>query len=138
MLVKKKFFTQMKPTAMAALILIKLTIQLIKLDKHNPKKIIYNANVNDALDIFLRYKYNPFHNAVDKKLYPISINRIADAFNTMVFCERNDVYCALCNTLKDMRGLLFLYPLQQQQLHSYDRNRYQFNQQSSHQPLMYQ
>lgn len=93
---------------------------------HNPVKIIYNANVGDALDIFLRYKYNPFYEFMYDKWWPISINRIVDTFNTLIFCDRNDVFCALCNALKDLRGLLFLHPFQQhrqqqQQQHQYSR-----------------
>lgn len=79
---------------------------------HQPKYIYYNAQEGDALDIFMNYKHQPFYMACYGKLRPIRINRINDFFNPLVFCERNDLFCALCNCLRDVRGLFFKIPEQ--------------------------
>lgn len=79
---------------------------------HQPQRIYYNARRGDALDVFMNYQYNPFYEACYNKLHPIPINRTNDFFNPMAFCERQDIFCALCNCLRDIRGLLFKLPEQ--------------------------
>ncbi|ATY70203.1 GrBNV gp78-like protein [Tomelloso virus] len=80
---------------------------------HKPKKIFYNAKKNDALDVFLHYEYQPFYNSMYGLMEPLQIDRLPENFNPISFCERNDVYCALCSALRDLRGLLFQVPDQQ-------------------------
>lgn len=80
--------------------------------RHNPEKIFYNANVGDAFDVFMKYPYQPFYEATSGRAFPLKIHRLQENFNSISFCERNDVYCALCLGLKDLRALLFRIPQQ--------------------------
>lgn len=77
--------------------------------KYAPKRIFYNSRPNKALDLFLRYPYQPFFAGItdQSKLTPITINRLHGTFNTLVFCDRQDTFCAFCNGLRDIRGLIF-------------------------------
>ncbi|AYP97902.1 GrBNV gp78-like protein-like protein [Mauternbach virus] len=79
---------------------------------HKPTRVYYNARRGDALDVFMNYQYQPFYEACYGKLTPVIINRTNDFFNPLPFCERQDIYCALCNCLRDVRGLLFKLPEQ--------------------------
>lgn len=85
------------------------------LQKYNPAKIYYNSLPNKALDLFLRYPYQPFFAGItdQSKLTPIVIHRFTGNFNTLAFCERQEPYCAFCNGLRDIRGLLFQLPTHQ-------------------------
>lgn len=87
---------------------------------HNPVKIFYNASNGDALDVFMNYPYQPFFPAMSSIMQPIKIYRLPENFNSISFCERNDVYCALCSALKDMRGLMFQVPHQKINLNGYE------------------
>lgn len=78
------------------------------IQKHQPKKILYNADLNDPLDVFMKYKHQPFFSATNGKLCPTKIQRMD--FVTTPFCKRFDTCCALCNALKDYKGLLFQLP----------------------------
>lgn len=80
--------------------------------KHRPKKIFYNSLPNEALDVFMRYPYQPFYGSFDTldKLAPVRINRINDGFNTLAFCRRQDAFCSFCIAMRDYRGLLFQLP----------------------------
>lgn len=77
--------------------------------KYNPQSIIYNSSPNKGLDVFLRYPYQPFFAGItdQSKLKPITIHRFHGTFNTLAFCERSETYCAFCNALRDIRGLIF-------------------------------
>lgn len=77
--------------------------------KYNPVRIYYNAMPNDALDVFLRYPYQPFYSATFDKLTPIKAHIIRDNFNILAFCERRSAFCALCNCLKYLRSLMFTF-----------------------------
>jgi len=79
---------------------------------HKPSRVYYNARRGDALDVFMNYQYQPFYESCYGKLTPTIINRTNDFFNPLAFCERQDIYCALCNCLRDVRGLLFKLPEQ--------------------------
>lgn len=81
--------------------------------KHNPTKIFYNSMPGDALDVFMKYPYQPFFTSMADILMPVKIYRLPENFNSMSFCERNDVYCALCSAIKDFRGMMFQMPKQQ-------------------------
>lgn len=82
------------------------------LHKYNPKKIFYNSMPNKALDLFLRYEYQPFFSGIKdtSKLTPIVIHRFTGFYNTLAFCERQEAFCAFCNGLRDIRGLLLQLP----------------------------
>lgn len=82
------------------------------IDVHKPVKIFYNATPGDALDVFMNYPYQPFFPAMNGLMMPIRIYRLPEKFNSISFCERNDVFCALCLALKDFRGLMFRMPHQ--------------------------
>lgn len=73
---------------------------------YRPTKIFYNAVANDALDVFLRYPYQPFYASTFEKLQPCRVSILRDYFNILVFCERRSAFCALCNCLKYLRSLL--------------------------------
>nr|UBR58342.1 gp78-like protein [Oryctes rhinoceros nudivirus] len=85
---------------------------------HNPVKVFYNASPGDALDVFMKYPYQPFYPALSGVMQAVKIYRLSENFNSMAFCERNDIYCALCSALRDFRGMLFQAP--QQKLKSSD------------------
>lgn len=76
---------------------------------HCPKKIFYNAVPNDALDIFLRYPYQPFYAATFEKLQPLRMPIVKEFFNILAFCERRSAFCALCNCLKYLRSLMMSF-----------------------------
>ena len=109
---------------------------------HKPKYVYYNARPNDALDVFMNYPYQPFYSACYGKLFPVRINRTNQFFNPMAFCQRNDVFCALCNCLRDVRGLLIKLPTQITTVLNYNYHQqqqqyiqYQQQQQQPPQPL---
>lgn len=79
---------------------------------HQPVKIFYNAEVGDALDVFMNYPYQPFFEATSGLLRPIKIQRLTENFNSLSFCPRHDIFCASCSALKDFRGLMFQLPQQ--------------------------
>lgn len=76
------------------------------INQHNPQRVYYNAAFDDALDIFLRYPYQPFYAATHNKLAPMRTTIIND-INPLPFCERRAPFCALCNCLKYLRSLMF-------------------------------
>lgn len=79
---------------------------------HSPTKIFYNALPGDALDVFMNYKHQPFFTSMADILMPVQMHRLPGNFNPMSFCERNDVFCALCSAIKDFRGMMFQVPQQ--------------------------
>lgn len=77
------------------------------IEKHKPKNIYYNAKTNDALDVFLKYPYQPFYTTMKDRLVPIQIHKLNnDQFNPLAFCIRHDVFCASCIGLRDLRNFL--------------------------------
>lgn len=76
------------------------------IDQHKPVRVYYNATLNDALDVFLRYPYQPFYSAVYDKLSPVKI-AVNENFNILPFCERRAPFCAICNCLKVLRSIMF-------------------------------
>lgn len=76
------------------------------LDAHRPRRVYYNARIGDPLYVFVNYKYQPFYTALKDISRPVKINRNHVNFNTMAFCERNDVFCALCCCLRDVKGFV--------------------------------
>lgn len=77
------------------------------LEKHKPKNIYYNAKTNDALDVFLKYPYQPFYTTMKDRLVPIQIHKLNnDQFNPLAFCIRHDVFCASCIGVRDLRNFL--------------------------------
>lgn len=69
-----------------------------------PKQIFYNAEPNDPLDSFLHYKHQPFYGLIYKTGTPMKLYRNQQVI-CLALCERNDVYCAFCNGIKDLLGL---------------------------------
>lgn len=77
------------------------------IEKHKPKHIYYNARLNDALDVFLKYPYQPFYTTMKDLLVPVQIHKLNnDNFNTLAFCIRQDVFCASCIGIRDLRNFL--------------------------------
>lgn len=76
------------------------------LDVHKPRRVYYNARIGDPLYVFVNYKYQPFYTALKDVSRPIKINRNHANFNTMAFCERNDIFCSLCCCLRDVKGFV--------------------------------
>lgn len=76
------------------------------LDAHRPRRVYYNATIGDPLYVFVNYKYQPFYAALKGISRPVKINRSHANFNTIAFCERNDVFCALCCCLRDVKGFV--------------------------------
>lgn len=72
--------------------------------KYKPQRVYYNAVVGDALDSFLNYPFQPFYAAMKNLLHPVKIYRPNDSF--LAFCNRGDLFCALCNALRDTKGIL--------------------------------
>lgn len=87
-------------------------------DRWKPSQIIYNAEPNDPLDTFLHYEHQPFYELIYKYGKPMKLFR-NQKIVCLALCERNDVYCAFCNGLKDLLGLTNFYyqSLQHQQNH---------------------
>lgn len=73
---------------------------------HQPRRVYYNAQRGDALDVFMNYEYQPFYECTKNILRSVQIYRGSDIFNSLPFCERHDIFCALCNTLRDVRGFI--------------------------------
>lgn len=73
------------------------------LDAHRPRRVYYNARVGDPLDVFVNYRYQPFYAALQGISRPVKMNRNRANFNTIAFCERTDVFCALCCCLRDLK-----------------------------------
>lgn len=71
---------------------------------HAPRRIYYNSK-NESLTNFLEYECQPFYGCFKDLLRPINIHEPSN-FNTLPFCERKDIFCALCRCLKDARGFL--------------------------------
>lgn len=69
-----------------------------------PKQIIYNAEPSDPLDSFLHYKHQPFYELIYKLGASMKLYRNQRVI-CLALCERNDVYCAFCNGVKDLLGL---------------------------------
>lgn len=69
-----------------------------------PKQIIYNAEPFDSLYSFLNYKHQPFYEIMYKLGTPMKLYRNQRVI-CLALCERNDVYCAFCNGIKDLLGL---------------------------------
>lgn len=73
------------------------------IEKHKPRRIYYNAK-NKSLTDFLEYKCQPFYQAVEGLLRPLQLpepNQFDVMFNPLSFCDRRNVFCALCRCLKD-------------------------------------
>lgn len=79
---------------------------------HNPEKIYYNADVDDALDVFLNYRYSRYFKATFGKLQRIKVTNVNDNFNTLPFCTRYDTICAFCNGLKEIKKYVSQLPKQ--------------------------
>lgn len=77
-------------------------------DRWKPQKIYYNAQPNDPLDTFLSYKYQPFYDLIQKYGDCMKIYRNQNVVS-LALCERNDIFCALCNSIKDFLGLTNYY-----------------------------
>lgn len=71
---------------------------------HAPRRIYYNSK-NESLTSFLEYECQPFYGCFKDLLRPVKIHEPLN-FNTLPFCERKDIFCALCRCLKDARGFL--------------------------------
>lgn len=72
--------------------------------RNPPTEIFYNATVNDPTWRFLNYKYQPFYNIIQRYGSPMRIQRDRNIL-TMAMCDRLDIYCSLCNGIKDFLGL---------------------------------
>lgn len=77
-------------------------------ERHRPRRIYYNARLNDALYVFVNYKYQPFYESLKDVSRPVQIHRNVGGkpFNTLPFCDRKDAFCALCCALRDTRGFI--------------------------------
>lgn len=77
-------------------------------ERHRPRRIYYNARLNDALYVFVNYKYQPFYESLKDVSRPVQIHRNVGGkpFNTLPFCDRKDAFCALCCGLRDTRGFI--------------------------------
>lgn len=76
------------------------------IERHQPRRIYYNAK-NQSLTHFLEYKCQPFYQAFQGLLRPLRIHEhhnMAASFNPLSFCERRNIFCALCRCLKDAYG----------------------------------
>lgn len=77
------------------------------IERHQPRRIYYNAK-NDSITHFLEYKCQPFYQAFAGLLRPLRINEpngnCSTSFNPLSFCERKNIFCALCRCLKDAYG----------------------------------
>lgn len=70
-------------------------------NKHKPEKIFYLANENDSIDVFMKYKYQPFYEVFDKRLVRIQLNiKEMNRCNVISFCERKQSFDSFCNCLK--------------------------------------
>lgn len=69
-------------------------------NKYKPSKIYYVARENDPFDVFVQYKYNPFHasfNGLTTRLQNMIINT---QLNTTALCDRKQSYCSYCRALQ--------------------------------------
>lgn len=75
------------------------------IERHQPRRIYYNAK-NDSITHFLEYKCQPFYQAFAGLLRPLRIHEpnSSASFNPLSFCERKNIFCALCRCLKDAYG----------------------------------
>lgn len=75
--------------------------------RHKPEVVYYNAQPDDALDVFVRYEWQPFYECLRDIARPVSIYRNnRELFNTLPFCTRCDTFCAFCHALRDIRSLI--------------------------------
>lgn len=72
--------------------------------KYKPRRIYCNAMPGDALDVFLRYPYQPFYQSFQKLMVPVFVDTTKVAMNTSPFCDRYDPFCSFCKALLTVRG----------------------------------
>lgn len=72
--------------------------------KYKPRRVYCNAMPGDALDVFLRYPYQPFYQSFQKLMVPVFVDTTKVAMNTSPFCDRYDPFCSFCKALLTVRG----------------------------------
>lgn len=78
--------------------------------KYKPRRVYCNTMPDDALDVFLRYPYQPFYRSFHKLMVPVFVDTTQVAMNTGPFCDRYDPFCSFCKTLLAVRGFFEYVP----------------------------
>lgn len=78
--------------------------------KYKPRRVYCNTMPGDALDVFLRYPYQPFYQSFHKLMVPVFVDTRKVVMNTGPFCDRYDPFCSFCRTLLTVRGFFEYVP----------------------------
>lgn len=80
--------------------------------RHCVTKVYYNSQRSGPLDVFMRFKHQPFYAATYDKLHPLIINKFNENFNPGCMCPvtssfRCPFLCPFCIGLTQLRSFLF-------------------------------